>query len=343
MKKVSLVVPVLLFSVSVVVTAVYILHAFFGYPSRYNEQDSGYNKAYWRGEISRHGAEESYASFLQRNSSVPEVRQHLFAHAMGEALFEELGIEAVIVCTDAFSFGCYHGFSSRAIATGGIEALLKLDAACTQKFGNLSGCKHGLGHGILEYVGYGKIERALSMCAELVSQPTPLLGCTSGVFMEYLSPLTDSFGGLESGSRMIDYAHPYAPCTEVAEEYQNSCYFELGQWFRQTPNTDYGGLCDALTGSRKEKCFLGIGTDMTRGWKDAATLIRQCARYSSENELACRAGAAWSLVGTQTAVQLCSYENTARSQKCIELADLTEGLDVSIRQALLHGTPPTVE
>lgn len=300
----------------------------------YNEGDRGYNKEYWRQEIARNGAERAYGEFFEKNSLVPEARQHLFAHAFGEALFEKLGIEAVTVCSDAFSFGCYHGLFSRAIAEGGQDALIKLDAACRTEFGDLSGCSHGLGHGILEYVGYESLERALGMCTSLVNQPTPLLGCTSGVFMEYLSPLKDADGKLAPSSRPFDANLPFAPCTDVSDEYRASCYFELGQWFRQTPDTDYGALCGALEVPAKQNCFLGIGTDMTRGWKDAETLIAKCARYDAENELACRAGAAWSLVGSPVAIALCAYEKIELRRICLEMADLTEGLDASIRQSL---------
>lgn len=301
---------------------------------RYDPEDPGFNKGYWSQEISSAGAERAYEAFVEKNNLIPEARRHLFAHAMGEALFAELGIEAVATCTDAYSFGCYHGLFSRAIAEGGKDAVLQLDAACTERFGNLSGCSHGLGHGILEYVGYENLDKALSMCSSLVSQPAPLLGCTSGVFMEYLAPLKGSDGSLAPSSRPFDPELPFAPCTDVSEEYRSSCYFELGQWFRQTPGTDYGALCGRLEESAKRNCFLGIGTDMTRGWKDADTLIAKCARYDAENELACRAGAAWSLVGSPTAVALCAYGNAELTQECIEMADLTEGGDASIRRSL---------
>lgn len=297
---------------------------------QYDADDPSYNKGYWRQEIKSKGSERAYAAFVEKNSLQPEQRQHFFAHAMGEALFEELGIEGVVSCTDAFSFGCYHGFSTRAIASGGVEALMKLDAVCVKTFGHLSGCKHGLGHGILEYVGYQKLERALAMCTSLVAQPTPLMGCTSGVFMEYLSPLVDS----DSKSRMIEYSNPYSPCTDIPKQYRSSCYFELGQWFRQTPNTDYGALCNALEEGDAHYCFLGIGTDMTRGWKDAETLIARCARFGALGELACRAGAAWSLVGNTTAVELCAYEDQEQRRTCIQTADLTQGIDPSIQESL---------
>lgn len=306
----------------------------FGSQLRYSPEDPGYNKQYWKQEIIRNGSEKAYGEFLQKNDLIPEARQHLFAHAFGEALFEERSIEAVLTCTDAYSFGCYHGLFSRAIAEGGKDALVKLDLACTEKFGNLSGCSHGLGHGILEYLGYESLNGALAMCSSFVSQPTPLLGCTSGVFMEYLAPLKGVDGALAPSSRPFDQERPFAPCTDVAEGYRSSCYFELGQWFRQTPHTDYGELCSRLSGTAKMSCFLGIGTDMTRGWKDAETLIDKCARYDAENELACRAGAAWSLIGSPVAVALCAYENAELKRVCIETADLTEGLDASIRESL---------
>ena len=296
----------------------------------YSLDDPAYNKEYWNQEINRTGPVNAYKAFLEKLKEESYTRTHFSAHAMGQALFERQGMRGIAVCDGSFDFGCYHGFSLRAIAQGGKSALLELDTACTQSFGPLSGCKHGLGHGLLEYVGHSHIDRALEMCKTFVYQPVPLLGCTSGVFMEYLTPLLV----VEPVSRAFDPANPYTPCTEVDEEFRASCYFELGQWLRRTEGVDYGALCGALTEDYARYCFLGIGVDLVRGWKDSETLIQKCARYEKEHEFSCRAGASWALIYDGASNSVCEYSDVALTEECKKTADLTEGLDVSIGESL---------
>jgi hypothetical protein len=298
----------------------------------YNPDDPANNKAYWEAEIERFGGTRAYAEFLKKNGEKDPELQHFSAHVIGEALYKKLGIKGITVCGAEFSFGCYHGFSTLAIAEGGRDAVMELDAACTEAYGPLSGCQHGIGHGIMEYAG--RISEALTMCKELVYQPTPLLGCTSGVFMEYLTPLAGAGDGVMPEARAFNPEEPYAPCPNVPEAYRASCYFELGQWLRQTQDLDYGSICGGLAGSDRAHCFLGLGADFTRGWKDADSLIAKCSRYAPDDELVCRAGAAWQFVGGKKAAALCAYDDDTLKKTCIQTADLTEGLDISIQESL---------
>jgi hypothetical protein len=297
---------------------------------QYSIDDPTYNKEYWYQEIGRYGPEGAYKAFLEKLDGESYTRTHFSAHAMGQALFKSQGVSGIRFCDGSFDFGCYHGFSLRAIAQGGKDTLIQLDQACTQSFGSLSGCKHGLGHGVLEYVGRNNINHALEMCKAFVYQPAKLLGCTSGVFMEYLTPLLV----VEPVSRNFDPQNPYTPCIEVDQDFRPSCYFELGQWFRRTEGVNYGTLCGALEKDYAKYCFLGIGVDLTRGWKDTETLLEKCGRYTAENQLSCRAGAAWALIYDGSSSTVCEYGDVALTERCKKLADLTEGLDPSIEESL---------
>jgi hypothetical protein len=309
-------------------------YAYSGH-ARYVSDDPAYNKAYWRHEIEDRGAAAAYKEFLEKTEGGSYSWTHFSAHAVGEILFETQGIGAIAICDDSFDYGCYHGFSSRAIALEGKEALLKINGICTELGDVVSACKHGLGHGVLEYMGPQNLNAALEMCETLVHQDGRLSGCLNGVFMQYLTPSEQILGTATEAPRHLDSEHPYAPCTDVGAEFQSFCYFELGQWFRRTEGVDYGALCGALQGEAAQNCFLGVGADLTRGWKDVNTLKTKCARYSEDNELSCRAGAAWAFAYNGRKTALCSYEDPEKENACVREADFTDGLDPSI-EALLR-------
>ncbi len=292
----------------------------------YKSGDPSYNRVYWEGVVSSQGEVRAYELFKQKNSTEPEVRQHFAAHVMGMVLFETRGTAGLAVCDASFGFGCYHGHFSSAVAEGGIERVQDLDAVCNEKYGILgTGCRHGIGHGILEYVGYDRIEVALSLCGTETQQVVPLLGCTSGVFMEYLSPLT----GEVPRPRSLDLGNPYEPCTQIDKQFKDSCYYELGQWFHRTqPNSVM--LCGDLQGEPRARCFLGFGSDSARLIQDTDALVQICRSLLPQDERSCRAGAMWGLFSAQHMVEaraLCAYADSTEKDACVSEADLTEGRD----------------
>jgi len=299
----------------------------------YSDSDAAYNRPYWEQQISAHGAARAYAEFVQTNAAAPRNRQHFSAHAMGAALYTKLGMSGIAVCDQTFAFGCYHGLASKAIAEGGEKAIQALDAECTHAFGKqefnlMSMCQHGIGHGILEYVGYQDLGQALEMCTSLVDQPAPRVGCTSGVFMEYFTPLAVQGEGMEPALRPFDSATPYAPCPSVAAAFQQSCYFELGQALRQTPDSEYLSVCAGLSGVPRTNCFLGVGTDFAR-IPDPEQVVVRCEAAAPEDAFFCRAGAAWGYSGdgTQRSQEMCAYNDSAVHDTCERAADLTDGIE----------------
>ena len=299
----------------------------------YSDTDPSYNRAYWEEQITHRGAPQAYRAFVEKNAIAPRNRQHFSAHAMGAAVYAQLGLPGIAVCDQRFAFGCYHGFTSRAIAEGGEQAITTLNTTCRDTFGieafNLvSMCQHGLGHGILEYVGYQHLTQALSMCASLVDQPAPRVGCTSGVFMEYFTPLAQVNGGMEPALRPFDTDNPFDPCPSVPEAFQQSCYFELGQALRQTEGSQYLSVCAQLSGVPRTNCFLGVGTDMAR-IPDPADVVARCEVAAPEDALFCRAGAAWGYSGdgSERSKTVCAYDELMMETRCRTVADLTEGLE----------------
>lgn len=302
----------------------------------YSDSDARYNFAYWEERIETKGAEDAYREFTERNLSAPTSRQHLSAHVMGELIFSARGVEGITVCDSQFSFGCYHGFFGRAISEGGEAAVSELDAECVEAFGELgSGCQHGIGHGILEYVGHDRVQDALALCAK-TTQPAPLLGCPSGVFMEYNTPLMRDDDGVRVSVRKVTADTVYEPCVSVSKEFQSSCFFQLGQWLALSLDEQpakLGALCSKAPLLGREYCFLGAGDSLgLLALYDVPRAIAACASISiNDDEVACRAGISWALFSTgihrERASGACAFTDNAKETRCRSLADLTEGRD----------------
>jgi hypothetical protein len=300
----------------------------------YSDTDSTFNVAYWTKQFERKDPTAVFAEFKKRNESAPFDRQHLSAHVMGDLIYATLGVEGVAVCDATFSFGCYHGFFARAISEGGEARVKELDTACVTAFGPLgTGCQHGIGHGVLEYVGYDRVNDALALCKQ-TTQAAPLLGCATGVFMEFNAPLTGVGTGLVPKQRELTPETMYEPCPTVPAEFRPACYYQLGQIIATNlhddlPNVEH--ICGTLAGESRSRCFLGVGEGLTyRANYQGEKVKEQCGTFSeSGDELSCRAGASWALYAEPThrgeASVLCAYASTSQTNTCLALADLTEG------------------
>ncbi len=302
----------------------------YQHSSQYQDDDPSYNSAYWEEQVHLRGGVRAYETFIQKNADAPLERQHFAAHVMGKALFSELGIEGLVICDMSFGFGCYHGFFAGALAEGGEARIKELDQVCVGAFGPLgTGCLHGIGHGILEYVGYERITDALTLCGK-TTQVVPLLGCTSGVFMDYLSPLAGEGATLIPSARNVDPMNPYDPCPQVSEEFKGSCYFEFGNWLRETGG-DFKTLCAGLSGFDRMHCFLGAGSAHALSSNDVDAVRAECMSLQEEDELSCRAGVAWGFFsGGHTEADVlyaCAYTDANRRHQCEDLSDLTHGFD----------------
>lgn len=228
--------------------------------------------------------------------------QHNMAHILGEELLASEGIEGIQYCDPRFAFGCYHGFFTNAVSKEGLESVAFLDTACgAVKTGTPGSCRHGIGHGLVEYFGADQLEKALELCKK-TTQPNPLAGCMSGVFMEYNIPLryTDDGSNFFVEPRSFDAVHPYAPCPDVSEEFRASCYHELPQYWARIFDNNWrtlGLLCLDEAEVYQDECFHGMGN-----------VIAPSAQYDPEqardlcNEIPhdkgsyiCRVAAAWSV------------------------------------------------
>ncbi len=322
-----------LLALALVAVAVFASHS--ASRASYSDEDPAYNSTYWKERIAKDGAKSAYGEFKERNQKAPYARQHLSAHVMGELIYEAEGVAAIAACDADFGFGCYHGFFGRAVSEGGDTRVKELDAACVAAYGSLgTGCQHGIGHGILEYVGYDRVNDALALCSQ-TTEPSPLLGCASGVFMEYNAPLVGAGAGLAPSSRSLEEATIYEPCDTAPVAYQESCYYQLGQWLApKLPNdlAKVGSVCAGLSGANSARCFMGAGEGVTYTERNDRSAARDaCATFAKgEDERSCSAGVSWALFANGSraeAAAACAYPDEAATKRCLALSDLTGGLD----------------
>jgi len=311
--------------------AAWFLWSHLGSKTAYSDSDPALNQAYWSEQFATRDAKAVYDEFKRRNEAAPLERQHLAAHPVGELIYETLGIDGIAICDNSFGFGCFHGFFGRAVGEAGADRVAELDAACVAAYGPLgTGCQHGIGHGVLEYVGYDRVNDALALCGK-TTESVPLLGCASGVFMEYHTPLAGSSDGLVPTQRSVSEAMTYEPCTTVPDKYRPSCYYQIGEWVASAaPEPEIiEAVCTGLSGSDRENCYLGVGgiIGFHAGY-DVDEAKKMCAAIAhAGDEVACSAGISWRMYAApehrSKAVLACAYDDAATKDRCLTLADLT--------------------
>lgn len=215
------------------------------------------------------GPERAYAVLKEKYSGKGIDEGHAAAHLFGEVLYAEAGAAGVAACDDGLNFGCYHGLFTAAVAKEGLAVVGALDEACETALGVRSAaCEHGIGHGIVEHLGYGedRLLPALEACAP-ADQPDPMQGCTTGVFMAHNMPVGES--GTDGFRAAAPRAYreedgPYAPCPSLpTAAFQAACYQELPLWWERALPAGFdrmGELCAGADGAEaREACFLGLG------------------------------------------------------------------------------------
>ncbi len=211
-----------------------------------------------------------YDQLKAKYASSPFSYSHLAVHLFGEKLYERAGIDGVTVCDSDFGYACFHGFFSRAISENGPSIVKELDATCMKRFGKnnekLWPCRHGLGHGLVEYMGHdrSKLTAALDACPKNGNTSDyNLFGCPTGVIMEYNAPIVinENKTSAYSSLRSLDN-DPNEPCVSIPEKYRDACFRQMPQlWERYFDYIKMGTLCNSEPALPYSKsCFRGIGT-----------------------------------------------------------------------------------
>ena len=235
--------------------------------------------------IRTEGGEAAYRAFRIESEKTP-IAQHILAHLFGESLYYVEGFPGVQVCDGAFDYGCYHGFFIATAVREGISSITNMDAACRDA-PTASTCQHGIGHGILQYVGQEKLLEALALCDHTENMPG---GCESGVFMQYNLPQVEADNG--SSQTVARALHsppdPYDPCPSLPSRYQDACYQSLPSWWREVYTGEYkrmGRFCDQVPNEEfRSTCFIELGVTIASGASFmASTIVERCRMVVAED------------------------------------------------------------
>lgn len=245
-------------------------------------------RALLRGRIAELGPKGAYDELARdvANDDVPT--RHGMAHLFGEMLFENAGTGGIATCDANFTFGCYHGLIARALADGDDASLAGVDAACVAANGpEDTGCRHGIGHGLVERFGAHDLAPSLSACETL--RPPGLLGCTQGVFMEFASVAAEEAELIPSD--------PHEPCASAPAQHRAACWFEQPYLLVRIKGFDaarVAGTCARLAGAERDACMLGFGRMVTEYSNyDLGTATDACNEFDGADRVRCLGGARW--------------------------------------------------
>lgn len=253
--------------------------------------------AYWKGRIEIEGAGKAYAGLACSLKNKTGVQGHTEAHYFGAALYQEVGLAGAFTCDDRFQYGCLHELLGRALHAQGVSVLPALHALCVQSEAAdpYSLCEHGIGHGLLSYVGYDAqaLTRALSLCKNS-STPAAAGKCEAGVFMEYFD---QTMLGADTPPFKISKDSPFAPCSGFSASEHAQCVSFMPRVWRKNfwPTsatstaavTATGRYCESLPEHFLQiSCFAGIGNEIyIHAQGNTAIADALCSQYSNEQSL----------------------------------------------------------
>jgi hypothetical protein len=320
---------------------------------------------------------DSLSALADRDSTVWR-RGHAIAHTIGRFVIRHAGHDPAVLstCRPTFQAGCYHGVMEgymRAVPSVEADALTRLcadlDVPGTAAISPRE-CAHGLGHGLLERVGYD-INLALGACDRFAMDA--LRGeCHDGVFMQNVvngrglpaagdqpQPVAGAHEHQTAAAHEHGAAHATTlmagesfraddlafPCNRVDPAYQPACWsyqpvaiarFKLD---RGKPTLDG---CELAPAESRARCYSGYGKQSTV-WTtlDEAMMIETCSLAPAPHDVDCLAGVVESLVdrswGPELALSFCARVVSSResAEPCYET--------LGGRIALLHADPRDTE
>ena len=248
---------------------------------------------------------------------------HPIAHALGRfAIAQHKNDLSVIAdCRPIFEAGCYHGVlegflaAQKSIDSATIAPICSAVERTSPSRQPALECSHGLGHGLLERVGYD-LPRALAACDYLAADDARG-ECHDGVFMEnVVHGLGDSMisvgdAALSAHNQMMqmemqteggrghrEYFRKQDlafPCDSMAAAYQSSCWSYQPLVAIQFTKVNFQKtlhLCDQASGTSATTCYRGFGKQSTGWYNDrAADIVKTCERATPPHVGDCLAGA----------------------------------------------------
>ncbi len=244
----------------------------------------------WKQDIKDVGVEKAYEIFKKEVGERPLGIQHSLAHIFGELIYDSEGIGGIVYCDTSFSYGCYHSFSGKAIISEGLSAVRELDRLCKIYWkSDATRCLHGIGHGILGYVGYGNLAKALTICETMIDS-REFNGCAGGVFMEYNFHTMESISGNDirksAGESLME------PCASVKTIFKPDCYFNQMQWWVshfKNVYTEPVKLCESSEKEYIPYCIKGFADLVVARTWDVAVVKKACENFTdAQYQLSCK-------------------------------------------------------
>lgn len=194
-------------------------------------------------------------------------------------------------------------------------------------------CKHGIGHGLMEYYGPRRVELALERCDSL-EIPDRIGGCSSGVLMEYFFPVVMIGDSAVSTRRPHDLNNPDYPCDILNSKFRNVCYFELGKLWYSVYYQDLAKADLICSNTRNQEfnkyCYLGIGSRIVaESEKGLEETKKKCSEMLDiDSQIYCRLGGSLSFAIESEEVRenrikrFCGGLDEPYLQKCIDLKSI---------------------
>ncbi len=281
-------------------------------------------ESHWATRIQAIGPARAYAELAHDIAARDPDIQHTAAHEFGGALYAAEGLGAMAVCDSQFSYGCYHEFIGRALSAQGITILPQVQAGCDAA-ASVTGCRHGIGHGLLAHLGYSSddLVKAVDICTQMGDRT--MQGCYGGVFMEYMRTMSGS------GNVRVANDSKYEPCDVFSGAAARSCMFYEPQWWFSMlftdPRADVTPIIKKMvvwcaSGSESDTCVQGVGLmvppHVAYDPKRSAALCRASAATLND-AVYCASGAALvfaGTTGTTDAREVCSAFAGIRNEYC---------------------------
>jgi hypothetical protein len=217
----------------------------------------------YKQQIQSLGGAQAYHKFKKKNQLLKTTAQHNSAHVFGEALYSSLGLKGITICDDDFNYGCYHSVIGNTLGREGLDKIEEINEECATTNEFLK-CQHGIGHGIVTYLGYDSdnLKQSLEICDTLKNRDH-IGGCFTGVFMEYNFQTMLSE---DAKIRNFDKEAPLSPCDTLPTNFQDPCLFEQANWWLQVLPGDLtqkitriDQYCRDLSVNQHEACYTGLG------------------------------------------------------------------------------------
>ncbi len=221
---------------------------------------------------------------LRRAPLPPNTDLHLLAHAVGDKLYAQEGVDGIAACTPEFRNACSHSIVVGALREEGEGVLPKIREACKKAPGGPGAytmCFHGLGHGVFSFYDF-EYPQTIAMC-EKTGTPEyrnrEAIECIGGSVMELMG------GGGGHDPSAWEYARetyltkkdPLSPCMAdfMPESARAICLTYLTPQLWQHAGVELGipdpelfpeafSYCDKIPKDKPElrlACFGGFGKE----------------------------------------------------------------------------------